>query len=261
MGRSRGRREEKGGKGRGKGRRKGRGKGRRREGERESLVWAFETSKLTPQRYSFSNKNTSTPTRTHLLIYPKMSYCQLSLQTRAYCSVLFKPPCQVNCWSSLKEVRAGTQAGQEPEGRSWCRRPRSVLLGGLLCLLSYRTQGDRSQRAGPSPTDHPLRKCPTGLPLAPSMRHFSIEDPSSHSFQSLCQIDINLTGVRSFDQILMIFPNPQFKRHSAPGSPHLAPGTQECWNARLWFSVVNPLIFSSTKAFFPSASFLRRTVL
>jgi hypothetical protein len=44
-------------------------------------------------------------------------------------------------WSpSLKEVRTGTQTGQNLGGRSWCRGHGRVLLTGLLTLLSYRTQ-------------------------------------------------------------------------------------------------------------------------
>jgi hypothetical protein len=49
------------------------------------------------------------------------------------------------CCSSPKEVSAGTQAGQESRGRSWCRDYGGMLLNwlaslGLLSLLSYRTQ-------------------------------------------------------------------------------------------------------------------------
>jgi hypothetical protein len=35
---------------------------------------------------------------------------------------------------SLKGVRTGTQAGQKPEGKSWCRRHGGVLLTGLLIM-------------------------------------------------------------------------------------------------------------------------------
>jgi hypothetical protein len=65
------------------------------------------------------------------------------------------------CCSSPKEVRTGTQAGQEAGaygGRPW----RDVLYGlaspGLLSLLSYRTQDyqprDGSTYKGPFPLDH-----------------------------------------------------------------------------------------------------------
>jgi hypothetical protein len=41
---------------------------------------------------------------------------------------------------NIKEVRTGTQTGQEPAGRNWCRDLGGVLHTGLLSLLFYRTQ-------------------------------------------------------------------------------------------------------------------------
>jgi hypothetical protein len=41
-----------------------------------------------------------------------------------------------HCCSSSKEIRTGTQAGQESGNRSWCRGLGKVLLTGLLNLLS-----------------------------------------------------------------------------------------------------------------------------
>jgi hypothetical protein len=44
----------------------------------------------------------------------------------------------------LKEVKTGTQTGQEPEGRSWCRGHERVLLTGLLhmaCLTTSPVMG------------------------------------------------------------------------------------------------------------------------
>lgn len=38
------------------------------QSERLGLVWAFETSKPTPQRHTFSNKTNNFPVQTHLLI-------------------------------------------------------------------------------------------------------------------------------------------------------------------------------------------------
>jgi hypothetical protein len=65
-----------------------------------------------------------------------------------------------------KEVRTGTQAGQEAgvdaeamEG--WYLLP---CFHGLLSFLSYRTQDHQTRDGithnGPSPLDHQLRKCP-----------------------------------------------------------------------------------------------------
>jgi hypothetical protein len=67
--------------------------------------------------------------------------------------------------SSLKEVRTGTQARQEPGGRSWCRGHGGVLLTelaphGLLRLLSYKTWDHQlrasttQQWVGPFPINH-----------------------------------------------------------------------------------------------------------
>jgi hypothetical protein len=47
----------------------------------------------------------------------------------------------------IKEVRAGTQTGQEPRCTSGCRGHGGVFLTGLLNLHSYRTQ-DHQPRGG-----------------------------------------------------------------------------------------------------------------
>lgn len=45
-----------------------------------------------------------------------------------------------HCCSSLEEVRTGTQIGQDPRSRRWCRSHRGELHTGLLNLPSYRTR-------------------------------------------------------------------------------------------------------------------------
>ena len=61
------------------------------------------------------------------------------------------------CCSLSKEVKTGTQTGQDSAGRTWCKGRGGVLLTDLLPLLSYRTH-EHQQWAGP--INHWLRKCP-----------------------------------------------------------------------------------------------------
>ena len=78
--------------------------------------------------------------------------------------------------SSQKEVRTGTQAGQEPGGRSWCRGHRGGLLTGflpmkVLSLLSYRTQDHQPGEEVVQPTvgwalPHQSLRKSTGLPVS-----------------------------------------------------------------------------------------------
>jgi hypothetical protein len=64
-----------------------------------------------------------------------------------------------------KEVRTGTQTGQELMQRPWRDVPFWLASPGLLSLLSYRTQDyqprDGPTHKGPSHLDHKLRKCLT----------------------------------------------------------------------------------------------------
>lgn len=73
----------------------------------------------------------------------------------------------------VKEIRAGTQAEQEPRGRGWCRGHGEVeLTTGLLpmacsiCFLieprTARTGWHHLQWFGSSQVNHELRKCSTG---------------------------------------------------------------------------------------------------
>ena len=71
---------------------------------------------------------------------------------------------------SLKEARRGTQAGQEPGDRSWCRGHGGVLLTGLLSLLSYRTQ-----------TTSPTTALPT---VGCALPHWSLIEKMSYSWIS-----------------------------------------------------------------------------
>jgi len=67
---------------------------------------------------------------------------------------------------SLKEVRTGTQAGQEPGGRSWYRKYRRMLLTGLLwmacsaCFIGTRAISIEmeSPTVLPAPVIHQLRE-------------------------------------------------------------------------------------------------------
>ena len=71
---------------------------------------------------------------------------------------------------SLKEVRAGTQTGQESGGKSWCRGQRSVLLVAPLCLAqqAFLYKPGTPPRGGLltvvcAPLHQSLiKKCPTG---------------------------------------------------------------------------------------------------
>ena len=115
--------------------------------------------------------------------------------------IWFILPC--NC-SSSKEGRGGTQTGQKPGGRSWCRGHGGVLLTGLLLmacsaflLIELRTTSPdmASSIVGWAlPHQSLIKKCYIGLPIAGSYRGiFSIEVPSSQMTLT-CQVDIKLAS-------------------------------------------------------------------
>ena len=86
---------------------------------------------------------------------------------------------------SLKEIRPGTQSGQEPGGKSWCRAQRSVLLvapRALLSRLSYRSQEHLLgvvylQWSVPHSINHSLRNA-LQVPTTWSYATFTSEAPS-----------------------------------------------------------------------------------
>jgi hypothetical protein len=110
-------------------------------------------------------------------------------------------PC---CWSSPKEVRTGTQAGQEAgadaaEAMEGC----SLLtcFPGLLSLLSYKTQDyqprDGTTHKGPSHPWSPTEKMPHSWI---SWRHFPNWSLFLCDNSSLCQVDTQNQPVQTYIQ-------------------------------------------------------------
>jgi hypothetical protein len=103
---------------------------------------------------------------------------------------------------SLRGVRTGTQAGQEPGGRSWFRGHGGLLLTSLLSLFSYfRGWRDNTQDHQPpsgtphnrlgSPASITYKKMPYRFAYSPVLRK---RFPRWGSFlpddSSFCQVDI-----------------------------------------------------------------------
>ena len=100
-----------------------------------------------------------------------------------------------------KEVRAGTQTGQEPGGRSWCRSLEGMLLTGLLTMVCSACSLIEPRTTSWSMAP-PTVTCPNPhQPLIKKMpysqvwwRHFLNWDSL---FSSSCQVDLKLVSTSS----------------------------------------------------------------
>jgi hypothetical protein len=108
----------------------------------------------------------------------------------------------VRSHSLFGEVRTGTQTGQGPGGRSWCRGHRGVLLTGLLLvvcsacfLIEPRTtisEVSPPTAAGPFPHQLLIKKIPCRL-ICLHPRHMELGSLLSDGF-SFCHDDIKLAS-------------------------------------------------------------------
>ena len=107
--------------------------------------------------------------------------------------------------SSLKEVRTGTQAGQEPKGRSWCRGHGGALLTGFLIMACSACFLMESRTTSPGMTPLTLGLALPHQSLIKEMpyrsayslilwRHFLNWDSLLSDDFSLCHIDIKLSS-------------------------------------------------------------------
>jgi hypothetical protein len=97
----------------------------------------------------------------------------------------------------LKEIKTGTQARQEPGGKSWCRGHEECCF--LACSTCFVIEPRNTSHGGSTihngldpPPSIIYWKCPTGPRLVPyDLSIFSMETPDD---SSLCQVDIKLAN-------------------------------------------------------------------